>query len=244
MKSRIQSIALTVLGVGMVLLLAWTFLAGREQQRLYGDSIGPPVQKPWSELFPGVPDSYYPPVDGPVWLGPYRFEFPFWDGKSGQGSMAFQMTVDGDDVQFLDPNAVYVPPEGVWLMYVTIAYRKPMPGYSDVRLTFDRTVEPAFTIDRSPNKSAGDIRLPAVRYGNKIPVLFSCTGDWHELQALSAARSIAEVKIERQAASCTAFIGFRPGIRVMISFPAHKLSVAARPVFNAIAMIDQLIVEK
>ena len=202
------------------------------------------LQKPrWSEHYPGIPDSYDPITDGPVYLGPYKFVVPMGIRGSIDG-LVFQMLVVGDEVSFRErvPGGE-AQPAGSWLTYNVIGYGD--PGNSkdlSLGIVIDPTPSP-WRYEWVP-PSTVNVTLPGVTRRNGQPIIFSCDVPMDIFASAYATGDLDALRASFSGPTCRAEIPMRQGIGVLFKFPTSRINEAELPVLKAILLIDQSIQEK
>jgi len=212
-------------------------------------SANPPIAEPaeprWSQRYPGVPDSYDPSTDGPVWLGPYKFDAKFApaDGGIGPQMMTFQMLVLGDEVSFYRRAPGGSRPKGSWVTFNILSHTSYEPSLAPgTRVTvisdqgeFEAIWEPVASMY---------LRMPNVIKQDGSPVTFLCHPTKEQFVESEREQSLAALSENGINNSCRAFMMLRPGVNLQIEFPMRLAQTAHAPVTKAIAMIIDAIKEK
>ena len=208
---------------------------------LVAPSVPPtePAKFRWSRQFPNVPDSYDPAKDGPVWLGPYRFDVPLALG-GGPAGMVFQMLVIKNEVQFYSGGAV---PEDGWLTYNVIEYLQ-----ENVRQTEERTLTilpktSPWLISWIP-PSLLQIEVPYILNHQGKALGFECTVPMNVFRKAYPTRDLGALTAVFPGPRCRAWLALRQGVSLLFEFPTSRINEAELPVLKAIEMIHQAIKEK
>lgn len=203
----------------------------------------------------GVPDSYDPVTDGPVWLGPYRFIKP--EGLAIYNSVSileFQLLVDGNRVSFYDGTplaknyGMSVPlPEGAWLSGHSMSYDAPIPGYPPAGVELAPEVKVDLEnrqIQTIWNPTSVDLMFPRIIMIDGTPLTFHCHFSHEAFLAASEQKSFSMLESDANANNCRTFFGLRPGIRVLIDFPATKFLRSSNFIPEMIALLKTTVTEK
>lgn len=191
----------------------------------------------------GVPDSYDPAVDGPVWLGPYRFTEPKglqWG--TGIRILTFQLQVLENKVSYFGGG---IPIEGAWLSYHTMTYDTPSgpPGSYDNELKVDLSNR---AIEFQWNPPATIIaQMNGITTLDRTPISFTCYVAIEDFATAFPTRDMTRIwHDDSPGRNCRTFTGIVPGVRTLIDFPLQELKNAHLFVPEMILLLRTTVTEK